>query len=293
MTAVAFRPAPISAIVTAYQRVEQTLVTLRRLQECQPPPAEILVHVDGNQTTCAAAIRAAFPDVRVLVSEGNVGPGGGRNKLIAAAQHKFVASFDDDSYPLDLDFFQRLATLFARHPDAGIVTASVYERGVQVEPTTDVEEWVADFSGGACAYRREVFQQTGGYVPLPLAYGMEEVDFALRLHAQGERVLRTQWLRVFHDTDLARHASPSVTAASIRNIALLVYLRYPRCFWLFGVAQGLNRVFWLVRHGRVSGICSGLLGIPCALARSRSYLGRLSVAALRSYLKLRRSPKRA
>ena len=40
--------AEITAIVTAYQRVEQTLTTLTRLKTCCPSPTEICVHVDGG-----------------------------------------------------------------------------------------------------------------------------------------------------------------------------------------------------------------------------------------------------
>jgi GT2 family glycosyltransferase len=281
----------ISAIVVAYQRLDQTLVTLHKLQECQPPPLEILVHVDGNQTVCAAGIRAAFPDVRVLVSETNVGPGGGRNKLMEAAQCELVASFDDDSYPLDTDYFSRVGVLMEQFPQISILDASVYHQGEPVLTDERTAEWVSDFIGCGCVYRRSAFLLTTGYVPLPLAYGMEEVDLALRLHAQGRLILRTQWLRVFHDTDLARHASPRVTAASISNIALLVYLRYPPWLWPIGAAQLLNRVLWLLCHGRWAGILSGLFGIPLALVRSRIYFDRLSSSAVCSYLRLRRSPR--
>ncbi len=38
------------------------------------------------------AITERHPKVRVILSQNNVGPGGGRNKLIQAAQHEFVAS---------------------------------------------------------------------------------------------------------------------------------------------------------------------------------------------------------
>ena len=81
-------------------------------------------------------------------------------------------------------------------------TAQVFHLHEAIEPDTTASEWVADFSGGGCAYRRERYLQTGGYVPLPTAYGMEEVDFGLRLHALGGRVLRSGSLRVFHHTDL-------------------------------------------------------------------------------------------
>jgi GT2 family glycosyltransferase len=153
-----------------------------------------------------------------------------------------------------------------------------------------VAEWGADFSGGACAYRRQRYLGVGGYVPLPDAYNMEEVDFALRLHGQGGKVLGTPWLRVFHDTDLARHADPVVTSASISNLALLTFLRYPMSLWPVGVGQVLNRISWLVRHGRRRGVAHGLASIPQRLWAYRAYRQPVSPTVLRSYLALRRQP---
>jgi GT2 family glycosyltransferase len=280
----------ITAIVTAYRRIDQTLFTLEKIKECSPPPDEILVHVDGNQTEFANAVRRTFPEIKVLVSETNVGPGGGRNKLINAAANELVASFDDDSYPLDVDYFARLARTFANYRDAWIVTALVFERGVAQTPLANYGEWVADFSGGACAYRRDEFLRTGGYVPLPLAYGMEEVDLAIRLHARGGRVLRDRSLRVFHDTDLSHHNAPRITSASVRNLAMLTFLRYPLVLWPIGVAQLLNRVSWLTTHGRHAGLVSGLLSIPFIPFRYGYYRGPVSITTLLSYLKLRRNP---
>ena len=280
----------ITAIVTAYRRRDQALATLQAIERCVPRPAEILVHVDGHETACADAIREAHPAVRVLLSESHVGPGGGRNRLIDAAAHPLVASFDDDSYPIDTDYFARVAEVFARVPAASVVGAHVYHQHQSIAPDAKTAEWVADFSGGACAYRREHFLATGGYVPLATAYGMEEVDLALRLHAQGRRVLQTRWLRVFHDTDLARHADPEVTAASVANIALLTYLRYPVKLWIVGVGQWLNRIQWLLGHGRRRGVMRGIASIPATVRRHRAARRLVPAAAVRSYLRLRRHP---
>lgn len=281
---------PVTAIVTAYQRVEQTLVTLRTLRLCDPAPAEILVHVDRNQLECAAAIRRAHPDIRVLVSEASVGPGGGRNLLIAAASCPIVSSFDDDSYPIDRDYFARVKELCDSFPDAAVIDAHVYHVGETIAADDKSANWVADFSGGACAYRRDHFIASGDYVPLDLAYGMEEVDLALRLHAQGRRVLRSPWLRVFHDTDRARHADPSVTAASVANLALLAFLRYPVTLWPVGALQCGRRLQWLLRNGRRRGIGRGLAGIPRLVLRYWRMRQPLPAAAVRSYLSLRRHP---
>ena len=280
----------ITAVVTAFSRIDQTLQTLAALEACDPPPAEILVHVDGHHRECADAVRRAHPRVGVIVSERTVGPGGGRNLLLAAATHPVVASFDDDSRPLDRDYFARLAEVMARVPDAAVVGAAVYHRHQAAAAATRTAEWSADFAGGACAYRRERFLESGGYVPMATAYGMEEVDLALRLHAGGRRVLATKWLRVFHDTDLARHADPRVTAASIANLALLAYLRYPVALWGIGAAQILNRIRWLLTHGRHRGVMSGLARIPSTIRMHRTYRRAVPASALRSYLRLRRHP---
>lgn len=280
----------ITAIVTAYQRPEQTMVTLAKLQGCLPRPDEIIVHIDGADAACTNAIARTFPGIKLLSSPRLVGPGGARNKLVESAAYEIVASFDDDSYPIDTDYFGRVAELFARVPAASVVGAHVSHQHQAVAPDAKTAEWAADFSGGACAYRREHFLATGGYLPLETAYGMEEVDLALRLHAQGRRVLQTRWLRVFHDTDLARHADPEVTAASVANIALLTYLRYPATLWMVGVGQCLNRIRWLLGHGRRRGVMRGIASIPSTLRR-HGYARRLVPgAAVRSYLRLRRHP---
>jgi GT2 family glycosyltransferase len=284
-------PSGISAIVTAYERVDQTLHTLRILESCDPKPDEILVHVDGNRVECEKAIRTAFPHVRVLVNSEHVGPGGGRNRLVAAASNELVASFDDDSYPIDSDYFARVRQLCDRFPDASIVCASLYHAGEAIGLDERNAQWTADFSGGACVFRRDAFLNAGGYVPLPVAYGMEEVDLALRLHSRGGKILTSSWLRVFHDTDLNRHAEPQVTAGSIANLALLAYLRYPVSLWSIGVWQCANRVLWLLRHGRHRGIWHGLTMIPGHLRAHHQHRRTLTIRAVGSYLALRRAPQ--
>ena len=280
----------ISAIITAYERNEQTLSTLRVIQSCTPPPDEILVHVDANRLDCENAVRNAFPAVRILRSDEQVGPGGGRNKLVAAARCEFVASFDDDSYPIDSNYFERAAKLFAQFPDASVICAALYHAGESIGLDERSAQWAADFSGGACIFRRQDFLEAGGYVPLPVAYGMEEVDLALRLHSRGGKILSTPWLRVFHNTDLRHHADPRVTAGSIANLALLAYLRYPVSLWGIGVGQCANRLLWLLRHGRYRGILKGVTMIPAHLRAHHRYRLPLSKGAVRSYLALRRAP---
>jgi glycosyltransferase involved in cell wall biosynthesis len=283
-------PAQITAIITAYKNIPQTLETIARILACDPPPVEILVHVDGGQLQCAEAVRTKYPEVQVLVSSENVGPGGGRNKLIAAARTEIVASFDDDSYPLDADYFHRLTCLFDSYPEAAVLSATILERGDPVQARSEQCRWRSDFGGGGCAYRRQAFLAAGEYVPLPIAYGMEEVDMALRLYAKRWGILQSDSLRVFHDSDLSRHASPRVTSTSIANIALLTFLRYPVWLWPVGAVQILKRVRWLLMNGRSKGVLLGFAMIPRHCWHHRMYRNLIEARELRGYLALRREP---
>jgi GT2 family glycosyltransferase len=285
------RTVRVTAIVTAFKRIGPALETLRRIQACQPAPDEVLVHIDGNQTVCTDAVREAFPDINLLVSYESIGPGGGRNKLIHQARNEIVASFDDDSFPMDADYFDRVLTLFAKFPDAAVLCATVCHQGETAAPASGSARWVADFIGCGCVYRRSAFLTTSGYVPLTVAYGMEEVDLALRLFANEKRVLRTSWLRVFHDTKLEHHSNPEIVAAGIANLALLAYLRYPLSMLPLGAAQCLNRIRWLVNHGRLKGILRGIWMIPIYLFSRRHLRDPLPRATLWSFLKLRRQGK--
>jgi GT2 family glycosyltransferase len=279
----------VSVVIPTYQRGDQLLTTLQRLQDCDPRPAEIIIHVDNGDTTTPAILQASeFSDLVMLCSDTRSGPGGGRNRAIAIASHEIIASFDDDSYPIDGDYFRRLLHLFDTYPQAGVIAAAIYHQNEAIAPDTRQDARVADFVGCGCAYRKSVFQQTSGYVPLPLAYGMEEVDLSLRLHAIGWQVVESQWLRVFHDTNLEHHDRAQVTAASIANQALLAYLRYPITLWWLGVAQCFSRVVWLIRHQRLSGIGSGILMIPRLIKVNHLYRQTVSSESLQSYISLRR-----
>jgi GT2 family glycosyltransferase len=283
-------PASISIVIPTCNRVDKLLISLQRIIDCKPPPAELLVHVDAGDFETATVVQSEFPQVRLIQSSESVGPGGGRNRLIANATCPLVASFDDDSYPLDTDYFRALAAVFARFPEAGVVAATIHHEDETVQPRGTSAAWVADFVGCGCAYRREAFAATSGYVPLAVAYGMEEVDMSLRLHDQGWRVLKSDALRVFHATRRRHHNAPEVTRASVANLALLAFLRYPsRCWWI-GVGQVCRRLAWLMIHGRRAGLIGGLVGIPAHLWSHRRFRAVVGVGTLRRYLLLRRNP---
>jgi hypothetical protein len=244
---------------------------LKILSACEPSPAETLVHIDaGDRETAPMLDREFAGRVTWMQSKTTQGPGGGRNILLRRAKFSLVASFDDDSWPLDVDYFAMAVKLMAANPQAGVLTGQITLRGEIPTVRLETVRPVASFEGGACVYRREAFLATCGYIPLRYSYGMEEVDVALQLMDARWSILQASSLRVFHDSALQHHVSPQINAAHITNTALLVYLRYPICYWPLGLFQVLNRVRFALTNKRTSGLVAGLMGITPALWRYRS-----------------------
>jgi len=279
----------ISVVIPTYKRRVQLGASIGRILDCRPAPAEILVHIDAGDLETGPWLRGAFPNVRVLQSQTRIGPGGARTKLVAAASNDIVASFDDDSYPMDGDYFARLSEVFSRKPDAAVIASQIVLRGAPVLDAKAAVCSAVQFVGCGVAYRRADFLECEGYVPLTIAYGMEEVDLCIRLINRGKNIYFTPWLRVFHDTDLAHHDGAAITAASIANLALLAYLRYPRRYWPYAALQVLSRIVWLVRARRLRGIAGGLLKIPGHIWRHRNFRNPVSPVPLATFLRARRS----
>jgi hypothetical protein len=227
---------------------------------------EILVHVDAEDNATERLIGPRFPEaVRWFRSTTTQGPGGGRNLLIRAAKTPLVASFDDDSWPLDADYFAVAAELFHAHPGAAVLSGQEVRPGMEAGGRDGGLRHAACYQNGACIMRRDAFLGTRGHLPLRQAYGMEEADVALQLLDAGWELLYAPALRVYHDSALEHHSTPAVNAAHIRNTALLAYLRYPVRYWPLGVLQVFNRARYAASMGRWRGMAAGFCQIPGAL----------------------------
>ena len=208
--------------------------------------------------------------------------------MLREARNEWVASFDDDSYPIADDYFLSLSECIDHHPEASVIASVIRHRNPQHDsPPFEGEREVAAFVGCGCCYRRSAFLETDGYVPLPVAYGMEEVDLALQLHQRSGVVLESSELVVFHDTDLSHHQSARITAGSIMNQALIAWVRYPVGQLPYGVLSWANKIWDNLRRGRILGVLRGVVGTPFHLWKYRALRVPVSEETLRRFLELR------
>ena len=257
------------------------------ISNCEPGPSEILVHVDGGDSALLEQLALHHPDVLVLRSESLLGPGGSRNVLVEAAQHEWIANFDEDSFPANKDYFARLETLIARFPDAAMFSAA---SNAEEAAESAIQE-IAIPSGCGCVFRKSWLARTGGFVPLPIAYSMEEVDMGLRIHAAHGRILMDPMLRVTHDKVLSDEVDPEVNAMVLANTALFPYLRFPLVLLPLGLWSIVFRILQLIHRGWTKGLTDGIRRIPSHLIRYQKYRSPLQIRTTLSWHLLRRKPR--
>ena len=279
--------APVAVIIPTYNRGLAVLAVLEKVQQCEPMPAEIWVHVDCADAVVESELHCRFPNVHVLTSSMRLGPGGGRHRCLLGCDTPYAVSFDDNSYPVDPDFFASVERLFSELPRAAVLGASIWHRHEAEKTRTRSLVQFPNYIGCGYAVRLAAYRQVRGHVPRPVAYGMEECDLSLQLFAAGWWIYEAGELRVFHDTDLGHHRSSEATSGAIANVGLYAFLHYPISAWGWGFVQVANKVVYCVRNGQIRGIISGILSIPGECYHNRRYRNPVARSTLNKFLDFR------
>jgi hypothetical protein len=146
-------------------------------------------------------------------------------------------------------------------------------------------------SGCGCVFRKSWFLKTSGFVPLPIAFGMEEVDVGLQLHALGGVIVQDPNLRIVHHHPPQDTADSKTLSTILANTLLLPFLRYPVHLWPLGLWHLLSQVRNYLARGWSASILPGLRMIPSHLRQHRSYRRPVPGKAVWSWIHLRRHPK--
>src|SRR5215470_7007395 len=99
---------PVAVIIPTYNRGSAVLSILEKIESCDPRPAEIRVHIDLADGDLERELSRRFPGIEILTSPTRLGPGGGRHRCLLSCNAPYAVSFDDDSYPVDRDFFSQV-----------------------------------------------------------------------------------------------------------------------------------------------------------------------------------------
>jgi GT2 family glycosyltransferase len=252
-------PSRISVAITTHNRIDDLTVTLERLEAYGEAIHEILVCADGCNDGTQAFVRETYPDIILL--ENNPGQGSipSRNRMITDATAPYVLLLDDDSYPIEEDFFAQCTRIMESHPDIGVLTFP--QRSDEFPETLEQASFgpsshVGTFTSSGSLIRRELFLSLGGF-PGYFFHAYEEPDFAMRVLASGSEVVQWTSLTVRHHYTQAmrdegrthrRHARNEMWSTLMRTPFPMILLMVPYRIFSQGRYAASRGFSWVLKE---------------------------------------------
>ena len=215
------RPGVVSVILVNFRGIDDTIEAITHLNGVDWPQSqlEIIVVENASGDNSEVRLRAAHPDVRIVVSPSNVGFAGGCNLGVARSTGEFVAFLNNDAKP-DRAWIRAAISQFAQSPAIGAVASKVVDwdgnnvdfvgaamtwfgmgyKPLTGEPLPAREIPVHDVlfgTGSAMFVRRSVFEELDGFDERFFMF-FEDVDFGWRLNLRG-------WRYVYEPKSIALH----------------------------------------------------------------------------------------
>ena len=201
-----------------------------------------------------------------------------RDRMLRLAKGDIVMSLDDDSYPLDDDFFARVRELFAEYPDAAVISfPEIRDNGESASATKTPgtpPHLVSAYPNCAASMWRKMYLESAGF-PVFFGHMYEESDYSLQCYALGYEVRFEPSLRIRHHVSPVRREPIQRHHFNARNELWSVWMRCP---FPQVIAVSLFRVWRQFRYACSEGFswavrepvwwCAALKGLgQCVLNR--------------------------
>lgn len=215
----------VAAIVLNWNRRDEALKTVGILLQDSYPHLEVIVVDNASSDGTVAALRASYPEVKVLALPYNMGTSG-RDVGVLNTDAEYTAFFDDDSNP-DAHAIARMVEIFEANPKVGIVPFNIYGGAF----TTEYWEGAApgDLIGyTACGVglRRQAIIEAGFYDPDFVVYA-EEYDLALRMLNRGWQIAFEPTIRAHHRASALHRSYKRTRTLTTRNETWMAIKYFP------------------------------------------------------------------
>jgi len=224
----------LSVVVVTWRARDHVLRCLESLRQHAGVDHEVIVVDDGSGDGTAEAVRAGYPDVRLLAKPVNEGLVAGRNDALPLVRGRLVLMLDSDT-EVRPGALERLAAVLDRRPEVGLVGPRLvypdgriqlscrrypplvlpflrrgpYPRFVDDDPTAHRRHMMKDFDhatersvvwvmGAAQMWRADLPSTIGPYDRRLSSYGGEDQDWCLRVWAAGLQVRYVAGAEVMH-----------------------------------------------------------------------------------------------
>ncbi len=223
----------LSIIIVSYNTRAMTLDCLRTIYQQLPGElydSEVWLVDNASHDGSAAAVCAAFPQVKLIANERNLGFGAANNLALKEARGKYLLLLNSDAFPLP-GALETLCKYLHTHPAVGAVGPRLLNADGSLQASCwkfpsparswyesvglaaalpnhrifgDYYRWAhdeerrVDFVIGACLMlRREVYEQVGGFDEEFFLYA-EETDWQKRMTQAGWPIVFLPSAQVTH-----------------------------------------------------------------------------------------------
>jgi GT2 family glycosyltransferase len=303
----------VSVIIPNYNglRFLPTCLAALRAQSYPAALSEVILVDDASSDGSVPFVRQHFPEVKVVCMPRNRGLATACNAGAAVARGDLLVMLNNDT-EAEPGWLTGLVEASLAYPEAGAVASKMLlfdrrdvlhsagdlmgadgiprNRGVWQRDEGQFDRHTAVFGGcgGAVAYRRQAWEQAGGFDERLFMY-LEDVDLAWRLQLRGWKAVFAPGARVYHHLS-ATGGGPLASFYTGRNTIWVIAKDMPgplirrhlgrivRAQWQ--IARDALRAWrGAAARARLRGQLAGLMGLPRVL-RWRAEVQRTRTVAI-------------
>ena len=251
----------VSIVTINYNQTKLTCELLESLRKVNYPSVEVIVVDNHSKEDPTPVISEKYPEVKLIVSNENLGFAGGNNLGIKASQGAYLLFLNNDT-EVQPDFLQPLVDLFESNPEAGAASSMLiyhnsgeviqYAGSTRIDPFTGRSKrigWMekdhgqynriseTDLAhGAAMMVPRRVIERVGMMPEFFFLY-YEEVDWCESIKKAGYKIFVVPTSRVYHKESMSIGKGSTLKT---------YYMTRNRLLYMRRNTAGLKKLTWIL-----------------------------------------------
>ena len=250
----------VTIITINYNQLQLTCDLLDSLRKVTYPSVEVIVVDNHSKENPSDVLGEKYPEVKLIVSDENLGFAGGNNLGIRASQGDYLLFLNNDT-EVDPGFLEPLVAMFESNPDAGAASPKIIYHNsggkIQYAGSTKIDSftgrskligWMEKDNGqynvlqetslahgAAMMVSRRIIREVGMMPEFFFLY-YEEVDWCESIKRAGHKIYFVPDSKVYHKESMS---------IGKRSTLKTYYLTRNRLLYMRRNTAGIKKMIWI------------------------------------------------